>query len=90
MKYYLITTYTCYCGEHMYHYMAVPEDRSIEEDEFMEQIYSMVAEDAYEWWDDSLKKNLKAIMMLILASAAMILRKSPRKNTSLMVERSKT
>ena len=52
MKYYLITTYTCYCGEHMYHYMAVPEDRSIEEDEFMEIIFDWVAEDAYEWWDD--------------------------------------
>lgn len=52
MKYYLITTYTCYCGEHMYHYMAVPEDRSIEEDEFMEIIFGWVAEDAYEWWDD--------------------------------------
>ena len=52
MKYYLITTYTCYCGEHMYHYMAVPEGHSIEEDEFMEIIFDWVAEDAYEWWDD--------------------------------------
>ena len=52
MKYYLVTTYTCYCGEHMYHYIAIPEDRSIEEDEFMEIIFGWVAEDAYEWWDD--------------------------------------
>lgn len=59
MKYYLITTYTCYCGEHMYHYMAVPEDRSIEEDEFMEQIYGMVNEDAYEWWDDQSEEEFE-------------------------------
>lgn len=59
MKYYLITTYTCYCGEHMYHYMAVPEDRSIEEDEFMEQIYGMVNEDAYDWWDDQSEEEFE-------------------------------
>ena len=52
MKYYMITTYTCYCGEDMYHYMAIPEGRSIEEDEFMEIIFGWLAEDAYEWWDD--------------------------------------
>lgn len=60
MKYYLITTYTCYCGEHMYHYMAVPEDRSIEEDEFMEQIYGMVNEDAYDWWDDQSEEEFES------------------------------
>ena len=40
MKYYLITTYTCYCGEHFYHYLAIPEGRSIKEDEYMDQIYT--------------------------------------------------
>lgn len=52
MKYYLIQTYTCYCGEHFYHYLAVPAGRSIEEDEYMDRIYGWVADDAAEWWDD--------------------------------------
>ena len=52
MKYYLVTTYTCYCGEHFYHYLAIPEGRRIEEDEYMERIYGWVADDAAEWWDD--------------------------------------
>ena len=39
MKYYLITTHTFYCGEHIYHYMAVPGSRSIEENESMEIIF---------------------------------------------------
>ena len=51
MKYYLITTYTCYCGEHMYHYMAIPDCDSIKDDKYIDQICDMVNEDAYEWWD---------------------------------------
>lgn len=51
MKYYLITTYTCYCGEHMYHYMAIPDCDSIEDDKYIDRICDMVNEDAYDWWD---------------------------------------
>lgn len=52
MKYYLIETYTCYCGERFYHYLAIPEDRRIEEDEYLDIILGWVADDAAEWWDD--------------------------------------
>lgn len=52
MKYYMITTYTCYCGEHMYHYMAIPDCDSIEDDKYMDRIYDMVNEDANDWWDE--------------------------------------
>ena len=59
MKYYLITTHTFYWGEHMYHYMAVPGSRSIEENESMEIIFDWIAEDAYEWWDDQSEEEFK-------------------------------
>ena len=52
MKYYLITTYTCYCGEHFYHYIAIPEGESIEDEKWTELFYGWVADDAAEWWDD--------------------------------------
>ena len=59
MKYYLITTYTCYCGEQMYHYLAVPEGESIESNKYMDRIYDMVAEDALEWWDDQSEEEFE-------------------------------
>ena len=52
MKYYLVTTYTCYCGEHFYHYVAIPEDESPEDAEWADLFYGWVADDAAEWWDD--------------------------------------
>ena len=52
MKYYLITTYTCYCGEHFYHYVAIPEGESPSDEKWTDLFYGWVADDAAEWWDD--------------------------------------
>ena len=52
MKYYLITTYTCYCGEHFYHYVAIPEGESPSDEKWADLFYGWVADDAAEWWDD--------------------------------------
>ena len=52
MKYYLITTYTCYCGEHFYHYVAIPEGESPSDEKWADLFYGWVADDASEWWDD--------------------------------------
>lgn len=52
MKYYLITTYTGYCGENFYHYVAIPEGESPEDIKWIDLFYEWVADDAFEWWDD--------------------------------------
>ena len=52
MKYYLITTYTCYVGEHFYHYVAIPEGESIEDYKWAALFDEWVAEDANDWWDE--------------------------------------
>ena len=52
MKYYLIITYTCYCGEHFYHYVAIPEGESITDEKWTDLFYSWVTDDAAEWWDE--------------------------------------
>lgn len=52
MKYYCVTTYTCYCGEHFYHYVAIPEGESISDEKWADLFYGWVADDAAEWWDD--------------------------------------
>ena len=36
----------------MYHYMAIPDCDSIEDDKYMDRIYDMVNEDANDWWDE--------------------------------------
>ena len=43
MKYYCVTTYTCYCGEHFYHYVAIPEGESIETDHLIGENYCLRA-----------------------------------------------
>ena len=52
MKYYCITTYTCYCGEYFYHYVAIPEGQSPEDAKWADLFYGWVCDDAAEWWDD--------------------------------------
>ena len=52
MKYYLITTYTCYCGENAYYHLAVPEGEDIEDDKYQDKIADWVNDNASEWWDD--------------------------------------
>ena len=57
MKYYLITTYTCYCGEHFYHYVAIPEGESPEDAKWADKFYGWVCDDAAEWWDDQSEED---------------------------------
>lgn len=57
MKYYLVTTYTCYCGEHFYHYVAIPEGESPEDAKWADLFYGWVADDASEWWDDQSRED---------------------------------
>ena len=52
MKYYLVTTYTCYCGEHFYHYVAIPEGESPSDARWADLFYCWMCDDAFEWWDD--------------------------------------
>ena len=52
MKYYCIITNTCYCGEHFYHYVAIPKGESIFDEKWNNLFYGWVCEDAMEWWDD--------------------------------------
>ena len=52
MKYYCVKTYTCYYGEHFYHYVAIPEGESPEDAKWADLFYGWVADDAFEWWDD--------------------------------------
>ena len=52
MKFYLITTYTCYCGEHFYHYVAIPEGQSVNDEKWIDRFCYWVNDDAAEWWDE--------------------------------------
>lgn len=52
MKYYLVTTYTCYCGEHSYHYVAISEGESPYDVKWADLFDGWVADNATEWWDD--------------------------------------
>ena len=51
MKYYMIKTYTCYCGEYAYHYVAIPDGESIEDPKWADLFYEWMADNANEWWD---------------------------------------
>ena len=52
MKYYCVITYTCYCGEHTYHYLAIPDNEDIEDDKYQDKIADWVNDNASEWWDE--------------------------------------
>ena len=51
MRYYLVITYTCYCGEHFYHYVAIPDGESLCDEKWADLFYGWVADEAAEWWD---------------------------------------
>ena len=57
MKYYCVTTYTCYCGEHFYHYVAIPEGESPYDAKWADLFFSWVCDDAFEWWDDQSREE---------------------------------
>ena len=86
MKYYCITTYTCYCGEHFYHYAAIPEGESPEDAKWADLFYGWVADDAAEWI--SLRKNMTATMIILL-NAAMTSKKSQKKSICGIAEKHK-
>ena len=52
MRYYFITTYTGYYGEHSYRYVAIPEDESPYDEKWADLFCGWVADNAAEWWDD--------------------------------------
>ena len=52
MKYYLVTAYTPYCGEHTDEYLAIPDNESWEDDKWIDVIMDIVFTNANEWWDD--------------------------------------
>ena len=56
MKFYLIITHTCYCGEESYYYVKVNADdkvMDIDYDTTLEEYADyLVYENADEWWDD--------------------------------------
>lgn len=95
MKYYLVTTYTCYCGEHFYHYVAIPEDESISDEKWADLFYGWVCDDAAGYammlpsgGMISLRKSM-TLMMITSASAVMMWKKSLRLSILLTAERSK-
>jgi hypothetical protein len=51
-KYYMVKTYTCYCGEEVYHYLKIEDNEMIESPKYMDIIYDWIGDDAYDWWDD--------------------------------------
>ena len=56
MKFYLIITHTCYCGEESYYYVKVNTDGKVMDigwDITLEEYADYLAEEnANEWWDD--------------------------------------
>ena len=52
MRYYCVTAYTCYCGETLDEYFAIPDNESIESDKWLEECFQVVSTCASEWWDD--------------------------------------
>ena len=48
----MVITYICYCGEHFYHYVAIPEGESPCDEKWADLFYGWVADVAAEWWDD--------------------------------------
>ena len=56
MKFYLIITHTCYCGEETYYYVKVDADGKVMDigyDTTLEEYADYLAEEnANEWWDN--------------------------------------
>ena len=56
MRFYLITTHTCYCGEESYYYVKVNADGKVIDvgyDTTLKEYANYLAyENADEWWDD--------------------------------------
>ena len=52
MKYYEVICHTPYCGEDSYHYLALPDDVSIYDIEWSDEVAGLEAENAYEWYDE--------------------------------------
>lgn len=67
MKYYLIIPYTCYGGEHSYHYVAIPENESLEDEKWIELFQEWVWENATEWWNDEVEETFEGDFEAYLA-----------------------
>lgn len=52
MKYYEVVCSTPYCGEQEYFYLEIPDNEDIEDDKWCAEVDNLVAENAYEWYDE--------------------------------------
>ena len=73
MRFYLITTHTCYCGEESYYYVKVDADGKVMDigyDTTLEEYADYLAyENAYEWWDDEAELDFDGDFPIYLAEA---------------------
>ena len=52
MKYYEVVCHTLYCGEQEYSYLEIPDNEDIEDDKWCAEVDNLIAENAYEWYDE--------------------------------------
>ena len=73
MKFYLIITHTCYCGEESYYYVKVNADSKVIDvgwDITLEEYAEYLAEEnANEWWDDEAELDFDGDFPIYLAEA---------------------
>ena len=73
MKFYLIITHTCYCGEESYYYVKVNADGKVMDvgwDITLEEYAEYLAEEnANEWWDDEAELDLDGDFPIYLVEA---------------------
>lgn len=73
MKFYLIITHTCYCGEESYYYVKVNADGKVMDvgwDITLEEYAEYLAEEnANEWWDDEAELDFDGDFPIYLVEA---------------------
>ena len=73
MRFYLITTHTCYCGEESYYYVKVNADGKVMDigyDTTLEEYADYLAEEnANEWWDDEAELDFDGDFLTYVAEA---------------------
>ena len=73
MRFYLITTHTCYCGEESYYYVKVNTDGKVMDigyDTTLEEYADYLAEEnANEWWDNEAELDFDGDFPIYVAEA---------------------
>ena len=84
MKFYLIITHTCYCGEESYYYVKVNADGKVMDvgyDTTLKEYADYLAyENADEWWTMKQNSILMEISQLMSQKPTLILKRSVKKN----------